>query len=489
MLKSIRVILAVISILAVTVLFVDVTGCAMQWLGWIAKIQFMPAVLALNVGVIVFLVVLALLLGRVYCSVICPLGIMQDVISWIHGKAGGSRRFRFSQAKTWLRILVLGLFVMAMIAGLVRYAVLVEPYSEFGRIVSSLVKPVYVWFNNFMATHEAEDSYNFYHVDYVVPAALRVTAAVTLVIVGVLAWIGGRTYCNTICPVGTILGYLSQYSWFKPVIDTSKCINCGLCERKCKASCIDAKNHVIDYTRCVACMDCLGNCSKNAISYCHPSRVNTEESTPDAGRRSFLTVGALLGASAALKAQEKLVDGGLADIVDKKRSERKTPLTPPGSRSYANFTQHCVSCQLCITQCPNGVLRPSSDMTTFMLPEMSYERGYCRPECTKCSEVCPAGAIKPIDNADKSAIQIGHAVWRRESCLPATEGVSCGNCARHCPTGAITMISLNPDDKSSPKVPAVDTERCIGCGACENLCPVSPYSAIYVEGHENHRII
>lgn len=124
-----------------------------------------------------------------------------------------------------------------------------------------------------------------------------------------------------------------------------------------------------------------------------------------------------------------------------------------------------------------------------MQPESSYERGYCRPECTRCSEVCPAGAIVKITKADKSSIQIGHAVWVKENCVPLTDGVECGNCARHCPVGAITMVPSVAGDAGSPKIPAVNTERCIGCGACENLCPARPFSAIYVEGHETHRII
>ena len=139
--------------------------------------------------------------------------------------------------------------------------------------------------------------------------------------------------------------------------------------------------------------------------------------------------------------------------------------------------------------CPNQVLRPSADLRKLMQPEMSYERGYCRPECTKCSEVCPAGAIRPITKADKSSVQIGHAVWVKKNCIPLTDGVQCGNCARHCPTGAIQMVPSIPEDKDSPKIPVINVERCIGCGACENLCPARPFSAIYVEGHERHRII
>lgn len=161
----------------------------------------------------------------------------------------------------------------------------------------------------------------------------------------------------------------------------------------------------------------------------------------------------------------------------------------PGSLSARNMAQHCTACQLCVSACPNQVLRPSADLRKLMQPEMSYERGYCRPECTKCSEVCPAGAIRPITKADKSSVQIGHAVWVKKNCIPLTDGVQCGNCARHCPTGAIQMVPSIPEDKDSPKIPVINVERCIGCGACENLCPARPFSAIYVEGHERHRII
>ena len=154
--------------------------------------------------------------------------------------------------------------------------------------------------------------------------------------------------------------------------------------------------------------------------------------------------------------------------------------------SAQNMAKHCTGCQLCISVCPNGVLRPSTGLMDFMKPTMSYEHGYCRPECTRCSEVCPAGAIHPITVAEKSSIRIGHAVWIKKNCLPVSDGVSCGNCARHCPTGAIMMVPMDANDEESLKIPVVNEERCIGCGACENLCPSRPYSAIYVEGNERH---
>jgi len=490
MLRKIRLTLALLFFVGITLLFLDFTGTIHAWLGWMAKIQFLPAVLALNIGVIVALVILTLIFGRIYCSVVCPLGILQDLISWLGGKQQ-KNRFRYSKAMNGLRYGVLGIFIVALLAGVGSLVALLAPYSAFGRIAGNLLAPFYQLGNNLLA-HFAEqaESYSFYTTEvYIKSLPTFLVAAFTLVVLMVLAWRNGRTYCNTICPVGTVLGFLSRYSWLKPVIDTEKCNGCGLCARNCKASCINSKDHSIDYSRCVACMDCIEKCKKNAISYAHPQAVSTCPSKGSGSRRSFLTATAIVATSTALKAQEKKVDGGLATIEDKKIPKRTTSIVPPGALSSRNMAQHCTGCQLCVSVCPNDVLRPSTDLMKFMQPESSYEKGYCRPECTKCSEVCPAGAIRPISLEDKSSTQIGHAVWVKANCVPLTDDVDCGNCARHCPTGAIQMVPSDPDNKRSRKIPVINTERCIGCGACENLCPARPFSAIYVEGHEVHKTI
>lgn len=499
MLKKIRRTLAIVFLLCITLLFLDFTGTAHAWLGWMAKIQFLPAVLALNAGVILLLVVLTLVFGRVYCSVICPLGVMQDVFGWM-GKKRKKNRYSYSPAKSWLRYGVLAVFIVALLAGVGSMVALLAPYSAYGRIAQNLFAPLYGWGNNVLAFFaERADSYVFYRTEvWLKSLPTLLVAAATFVAVGVLAWRNGRTYCNTVCPVGTVLGFFARYAWFKPVIDTGKCVDCKLCARSCKAACIDIKNHRIDYSRCVACMDCIGKCHKGAIRYAHPRKiartteVRTEQVSArqiDDARRSFLTAAALVTSAVTLKAQEKKVDGGLALIEDKKIPERTTRLVPPGALSARNFSSHCTACQLCVSVCPNEVLRPSAGLMTLMQPEMSYERGYCRPECTKCAEVCPAGAIRPITRAEKSSIQIGHAVWVKKNCVPLTDGKECGNCARHCPTGAITMVPSDMHNPDSLKIPVVNTEKCIGCGACENLCPARPFSAIYVEGHEAHRVV
>ena len=522
MLKKIRTTLALVVFVLITLLFLDVTGTLHAWLGWLAKIQFWPAFYALNIGVVAVLVVLTLVFGRIYCSVICPLGVMQDVVSWLHGRRKRNR-FTYSKEKKWLRYGMLGVFIISAVAGINAIVSLLAPYSSYGRIASSLFKPVYEAGNNVLASiAEHFNSYAFYSVDvWMKSLPTLIIASVTFVAIVILAWRGGRTYCNTICPVGTILSFFARFSWFKVRIDESKCVNCGLCTKNCKASAIDFKNHKIDYSRCVVCGDCLGKCHKGALSFTSGRagkstsgradkstsqqvdkqtsgqagnanlfvNSSTRNSSADNGRRSFLLAAAIATTGAALAQEKKKVDGGLAVIEDKIAPERLTPLTPPGSMSAQHFAQHCTACQLCVSTCPNGVLRPSTDLSKFMQPTMSYECGYCRPECTKCGEVCPTGAIKPITRADKSATQIGHAVWIKKNCVPLTDGVECGNCARHCPAGAIQMVPSDPKNGQSPKIPVVNEARCIGCGACENLCPARPFSAIYVEGHEVHREI
>lgn len=498
MLKIIRQIIAFASLLAVTALFIDFTGTVHHLFGWLAKIQFLPALLALNLLVIAGLVVSTLLLGRIYCSVICPLGIMQDGFAWI-GKKSRKNRYSYSRPKNILRYTMLGIMAISIVGGIGVVVALLAPYSAYGRIAQSLLAPVWQWGNNLLASWaEAHESYAFYRVDLWMRGSITLAVALaTLTILGILAWRNGRTYCNTICPVGTVLGFFARFSLLKPVIDTSKCNGCGLCARNCKSACIDSKNHSIDYSRCVTCFDCIEKCNKGAITYKTAIRRNATSTKADAdaaggvdkSRRDFLTATATLAATVAVHAQEKTVDGGLAVITDKKIPARKTRIVPPGALSIKNLTTHCTACQLCVSACPNGVLRPSTDLDSLMQPFSSYERGYCRPECTKCSDVCPAGAIRPITDADKSSVQIGHAVWVKDNCVPLTDGVKCGNCARHCPVGAITMVRSDIDDDTSPEIPVVNTERCTGCGACENLCPARPFSAIYVEGHEIHRTL
>ena len=501
MLRKIRITLAAVMFMGLTLLFVDFTGTMRHLVGWMPRIQLLEAVLALNVAVIVALVAVTFIFGRIYCSVICPLGVMQDVIAWF-GKKKKKRRYTCSPEKKWLRYPVLAVFVAAMFLGVGTLVQLFAPYSAFGRIATNVMQPLWMGVNNLLAMlSEYFDDYTFWTADLWLRSwPSLIISVVTLAVVGVLAWRNGRTYCNTVCPVGTVLSLISRYSVFKIRFDEEKCRNCSLCTKNCKASCIDFKTHTVDASRCVTCGDCVEVCKFGALSYSvskrgKPARIAEEPvkkqevtSSDSSSRRNFLMATVAL-ATTVMAQEKKKTDGGLAELTDKVAPERVTPLTPPGSMSAANMAKRCTGCQLCVTECPNGVLRPQTDLLHLMQPVMSYERGYCRPECNRCSEVCPAGAIKPITPEVKASTQIGHAVWIKKNCLVVIDGIACGNCARHCPVGAIEMMPLDENDDNSPFVPMVNETRCIGCGACENLCPVRPFSAIYVEGHEVHKEI
>ena len=493
MLRKIRIALATVMFIGITLLFLDFTGTMHHWVSWMPKIQFLEAVLALNVVVIVALLVLTLVFGRIYCSVICPLGIMQDIFGWL-GKKAKKNRYTYSKQKHALRVLFFGFMLISIVLGGGTIVQLLAPYSAFGRICTNLLQPVYMAGNNVLAAiAEHYDSYAFYHTNVWMRALPSlIISIVTLGILALLAWRNGRTYCNTICPVGTALSVFAKFSWLKVHFDVDKCKNCSLCTKNCKAACIDYKTHTVDPLRCVVCGDCIKSCKFGALKYGHggngqPSEPNKSNEPVDTSKRTFLLSSALLATAAMAQQKDKIMDGGLAEIEDKVAPERQTPIMPPGARSKQNFEKRCTGCQLCISECPNEVLRPSADLWHLMQPTMSYERGYCRPECNRCSEVCPAGAILPLKHEDKASTQIGHAVWIKKNCIPLTDGVECGNCARHCPVGAIEMVPSDPDDEASPYVPAVNENRCIGCGACENLCPARPFSAIYVEGHEVHK--
>lgn len=504
MLKKLRIIIAVISLVAMTLLFLDFTGFARAHWGWLAKIQLVPALLSLNLIVVLALVLLTLLMGRIYCSVICPLGIFQDVIIKLRSVFDGKKarnRFHFREEHRALRYGFFALFVILLLLGITSLtatfmAGLLEPYSAYGRIVSQIFAPIYDGGENVLASwSEANDNYIFSRVAYVVNPALLVVAIVTLLTVGIFAW-RGRNYCNTVCPVGTALGLLSRYSWLMPVIDNSRCNGCRKCERNCKASCIDGRNHLIDTSRCIVCFDCIENCSQHAISFRHKAASSEKDADKgcnahDASRRTFLTAGSIFAGSLVLKALEG-GDGTLAPVKIKKQSLRTSPVVPPGAKSVANLTSHCTACQLCISACPDHVLRPSTDLGNFMQPVMWFNTSYCRPECTACGDACPAGAILPVSVEEKSSIKIGTAVVDAATCISASAGQHCGLCARSCPAHAIIMVK---QDNGNMR-PTVNEEACIGCGSCEYHCPVgtaghirAERAAIYVEGLEVHRTI
>lgn len=453
MLRFFRILFATLFLLGITLLVLDATGVSRHYLGWMAQIQLLPAVLAMNVGVVVLVLLVTFFVGRLYCSVLCPMGVFQDLMIWAHKFIFGKKRpYRYRKPANWLRYTVLAVFVLLMLLGLGSIASLVAPYSAYARMVANIHGTGWVHW----------------------------VAIATLCCVGVMSFMYGRLWCNTLCPVGALLGLISRYSFFGIRIDKTKCLGCRQCESRCKATCIDIENKTVDGSRCVMCFNCLGKCKEGAISLSRTPRLSrtSKSSSPvdssnpvDSSRRRFLATTAAVGAVTVLQAQEQKLDGGLAVIEHKQVPKRNVPLKPAGAVGLKHFKTHCTACQLCVSQCPEKVLRPSTDLATFMQPYMAFDQGYCRLACTRCSEVCPTDAIRPIDKEQKTAISVGCAVVLTDNCI------GCGACARHCPSGAILMVN---------GMPAVNENRCLGCGACEYYCPARPMTAIYVEGREHH---
>lgn len=446
-LKVIRIIIAALMLLGITALLLDATGTLRHYLGWMPKVQLLPSILALNFVMVISVLVVTAVIGRFYCAVICPMGIFQDIFVWFHKLIFGKKRpYRYRKPQNWVRYTVLVAFVVLMVLGLNGIATLIAPYSAYARMVTNI--------------HGS--------------GVAHWVAIATLVVIGVMSFCWGRLWCNTVCPVGSLLSLVAKFRVLGIRIDADKCVSCRKCEHGCKSMCIDIDNHTVDQSRCVNCFNCLSQCKVGAITLNTRSNQNNQnnQSTPtDSSRRKFIATTAAVGAAMAVEAQEQKLDGGLAAIMDKSVPQRNTPLKPAGSRSLKSFSSHCTSCQLCVSQCPEKVLRPSTKLDTFMQPEMSFADGYCRTACTRCSEVCPTGAINLISKEEKTAISIGHAVVLKDNCI------GCGTCERHCPSEAIQMV----DGK-----PAVNESRCLGCGACEYYCPARPMTAIYVEGREVH---
>jgi ferredoxin len=515
-LKRVRVGLAVFFLVLLILLFIDFRkSFSPDFYPAAVYLQFIPSFLkaitisgAIDFGFVVVLL-LTILFGRVYCSMLCPLGVLQDFISWISGKTRKKSKYKYHKAWEIGRYSLLVLVLLPLLFGSITMLTLLDPYSLFGRISTILFKPVVVVVNNIFAAEFAKvDIYNWlYRYDMVpVHPAILVITTIFLAGIGWASFLRGRLYCNTVCPVGTFLGMISRFSFFKIAINEKQCTRCGRCARVCKAECIEIKNHKIDQSRCVACYNCLTVCSDHAMTYQLKSGKTFEKPVglapnpekksnrlvPDPSKRNFLVtsvigVAALYGFKVAdtIPADKKPklivpVPKGQSTIPEKKSSA----VSPPGSKSVERFNKICTGCSLCVSACPTKVLQPSFleyGLIGMMQPHMAYRKGLCEFDCTLCSDVCPTGAIVPITMEAKHLLQIGQVQFEKKNCIVETEKTDCGACSEHCPTKAVHMV---PYGKLF--IPEIDQKICVGCGACEYACPTTPFKAIYINGNRTH---
>jgi polyferredoxin len=485
MLKKIRIAVATVLFLLITFYFLDFADILPYHFHALAQIQFVPALLAGSFAVVIILLLATLLLGRVYCSVICPMGIFQDLVSWFSKRFKRKQKYNYSKEKKILRYAILAAVIIAYLLGGTVLLSLLDPYSAFGRMVTNVFRPVYLAGNNLLAAiFNHFDNYALYNVNiWVLSTFSLIIGLITFIGIALLAWRYGRTYCNTICPVGTILGFVSKFSILKIHINDEACTTCGLCEKKCKASCIDSKNRSVDYSRCVDCFNCLDVCKKKAITYqfARKEKKQASPATTDTSKRQFLSALAIT----AMVIPSKVIAQGLSKIKTNTGYRKKYPLSPPGSVSAEHLLEHCTACHLCVAKCPSNILKPAFNeygLGGMMQPRMDFIHGFCNFDCTVCSSVCPNGAMHPLTKEGKHALQMGKVVFVKSNCVVFTDETSCGACSEHCPTQAVSMVPY----KNSLTIPSINTDICVGCGGCEYICPVRPFRAIYIEGNPVH---
>lgn len=481
-LKAVRIVVSLVFFAAYAAVFAGLISAYSSAAKFFVSFQAVPQ-LALFVstgaasGIIFFLLVIASAAagGRLYCSFICPLGFFQDI--FINLRYRMKRRFKNTANHRIPRYILAALAFILFFIGFPWLMNLLEPFSNFGRIGSGVLEPAATWLRNaFVSLLEFFDVYSVkrHEANHVIPAVFAYTAGF-VVFLGVLSLFRGRIYCNLLCPAGALLGIAAKRSFFALKVEETKCNSCGVCGYECKAECIDTKSGVIDNERCVMCFNCVDACSKGAVKYSAPAGKRGTDKT----KRQVLK--GIAGAAAALAASTLPVklEAQSMQVV------KKNPLiTPPGSGSLERFKKTCIACGLCVTECPTKVLTPSFleyGPEAVFVPRLDFSADYCLYDCTRCSHACPAGAIQKISNYEKKHTQLGVAKFITQNCLVETQGRHCTICNEFCPTKAVSLVP----HKNGPDIPKVIEEICIGCGACEYMCPVMP-KAIYVEGSAVH---
>lgn len=491
LLRKIRIGVSLLFLIITAFIFLDIANVLPASLfNVITYLQFIPSAIEFTMTIaltsigFVVVIILTLFFGRIYCSSICPLGTIQDLFSRLAKMLNRKKKFIYSKEFRILRYTIFAIVILPIFFGNLFPIILIDPYSNTGRLFAQIINPVLILINNLAAfTLEKLNVYYLYPIEIKSINLIAILLPILFFgVVGYLSYKRGRLYCNTLCPVGTLLGLFSKFTIFKLKIDKPTCEGCGVCATVCKSECIDKTTKEIDFTRCVACYNCMQVCPSESINY---ELQTLSQKNIDDSRRNILsrTSIALITLTSTALSQIKIIPKKESKVEVKKNSVS----TPPGSKSVEHFNENCTACHLCITACPTKVLQPSIiefGVFNIFQPFMDYKTNYCNYDCIVCSEVCPTSAISSIKKEEKQKVQIGRAIFVKENCIVETEKTACGACSEHCPTKAVMMV----DFKGNLKIPEVDNKYCVGCGACEHACPTKPYKAIYVDGNLVHQI-
>ena len=257
--------------------------------------QFVPALIRIltNPSVLfifglVSVFVITLIFGRVYCSFICPLGSLQDSFIALSRKVGWRKKHSYQKPRNLLRYLILGLVTVPAALGSMSLLNLLDPFSLTGRMITQFIQPLFVQiYNTAVSLLTNFNIYRFSQETASIPLSVLLVTCGFFLLILILSARYGRLYCNTLCPVGTLLGLISRVSVFKFVIDRTRCHECVRCAGVCKAGCIDPRTATIDQSRCVNCFNCLDACPKSGVSY-RLSRGKAEDGAWSPARRGFL---------------------------------------------------------------------------------------------------------------------------------------------------------------------------------------------------------
>ncbi len=442
-------------------------------------LQFVPALIriltdpaALFIFGLVSVFVLTLIFGRIYCSFICPLGTLQDIFIALARKVGWREKHSFQKPHNWLQYSILSLTIVAAALGSMSLLNLLDPYSLAGRMITQFARPLFVWAYNAAVSMLTNFNVYLFSIETAwLPLSVWLVTLFFFILIIFMSAKQGRLYCNTLCPVGALLGLISRISVLKFVIDGTHCHECFRCEGVCKTGCIDPQTAAIDHSRCVNCFNCLYACPQSVVAYRPIWRGKSEDCLWSPSRRGFL-IGSAVSAGSALL----IFNSGIHSLLRNACASPNPPVTPPGSVSVEHFTQSCSACHLCVSACPTKVITPSFfeyGIGGLLQPLMNYSKSFCDYECNVCGRVCPTGAILPLTLAEKKFTQIGTVDLLKDKCVVYVEKNNCGACGEVCPTHTISFI-----DKGNVLYPEVDTNYCIGCGACEKACPTMPKSII-----------
>ncbi len=527
-LKVYRVAFALFFFVLITLYLLDFTNKLPGRLRSLIDFQFIPAILAGFTIAWLLVVVTTILFGRLYCSVLCPAGILQDMIMrvsrFIQKKSGRKKIFfHYHKPYNFIRYGLLAISVLLFLLGSIHLLLLLDPYSNFGRITANLFRPVLIFTNNLAAPElNKMDQYWLYKLELnTVSTAALVAATVAFLVFILMSVLHGRLFCNTLCPVGSTLSLFSKYSFFRIGIDRTLCNACGNCTRACKSECIDYENMKVDHSRCVTCFNCIAHCNRGGLHYRFVNPFKNEEPVmaPDVvktnakGRRLFVAALGMLVADIPVakaiaqrhkghhapeqdttKFRTVEIEGkdGVKHITIKgeggpsiKHHKQNRPVTPPGSLNYERFIDKCTACGLCVIKCPTQILKPVGlgyGFDYILKPEMYYDNDFCNYECTVCSDVCPNDALLKQTLLEKQTTQLGKVHFKEDLCVVKTDHTDCGACSEHCPTQAVKMVPY----KGALTIPQIDEKLCVGCGGCEYICPVRPKRAIFVVANAVH---